>query len=208
MVLLQGNANPDESDGDKVSVLHFAAFDGQLDSASMLLLMKADPNTRDKHGQTPLFFAPSTKMCEALFNSQADCDLQNRHGQTAVHLAGRSGNEELLLWFANKVSKHCFNLQDCHGASALYYAAHAGVHRKNCHKMREMRMSTYTAKPITSSGAMTPSMLSRDEATDTADDVRSLCSAVDADNDGGINIQDLAEHLRKEKAAEEEGRMA
>jgi len=142
-LLLRARANPDESDSKGVSVLHFAAFDDQLDLCRALFQKKADANIRDKHGQTPLFFAPSTNICEVLTQNGAVFSLENRQGQTALHHAGRAGLGDVLMWFVSRVSKTCLDRHDNHGASALYYARKSGVKHTTIRQIRSMTISTH-----------------------------------------------------------------
>jgi len=126
-VVLQARANPNESDEKGVGVLHTASFDGQAELCRMLLEFKADANQADRHGQTPLFFSPVRAVCEVLFLHRADVNVMNMKKQSALHLAGRAGLGEVLVWLAGRVSKQVVETRDTHGATAAYYARHAGV---------------------------------------------------------------------------------
>lgn len=126
-VLLKAQADPNESDAKGVSVLHTVAFDGHVDQCKALLEGSANPNITDQHGQTPIFFAPSGAACAVLFAHLANVDAVNQKGQTALHLAGRAGLPEVLAWLSAHASKHMLELRDMHGATAAYYARHAGV---------------------------------------------------------------------------------
>lgn len=126
-MLLRAQADPNESDDRAVSVLHGAAFDGQWDICRELLDARAAANVADRHGQTPLFFAPSRPVCELLCSSRADIQQTNHKGQSAVHFAGQAGLDEVLLWFSDRVDVALLELHDVHGATAAYYARAAGV---------------------------------------------------------------------------------
>lgn len=125
--LLTHRADCCEKDDRGVALLHLAAFAGQSGICKLLLMAKAEVNVADQHGQTPLFFAPSRVVCEALHHRRADISLLNHKGQSALHLAGRAGISEVLLWLSSHVSKMLLELTDVHGASAAHYASVAGV---------------------------------------------------------------------------------
>lgn len=126
-LLLTARANPNEKDTKGVGVLHIAAFDGQPELCKLLLDSKAEANMVDQHGQSPLFFAPLSGVCEVLCGRKADVNLMNQKGQSALHLAGQAGLDQVLVWLAGRVSKPVLELRDVHGATAAYYARHAGV---------------------------------------------------------------------------------
>ncbi|CAE7203548.1 XBOS33 [Symbiodinium necroappetens] len=63
-LLLRSRADANFSTlGSQVAPLHMAAFDGSVEMMKLLLNRGADVNVRDRHGQTPLFFAPSPETC-------------------------------------------------------------------------------------------------------------------------------------------------
>jgi uncharacterized protein len=56
-VLLEAGADPNASDKDSMTALHFAASRGDSTMAALLLKSKANPNLRDTAGLTPLMYA-------------------------------------------------------------------------------------------------------------------------------------------------------
>jgi len=126
-VLLLASADPNEMNGKGVSLLHRVAYDGHLDGIKLLIDATADPNALDQHGQTPLFFAPNKAVCAALVNVGADVNAVNLKGQSALHLAGRAGLSEVLACICPLTAKKVPELRDVHGATAGYYARHAGI---------------------------------------------------------------------------------
>ncbi|CAK0846606.1 unnamed protein product [Prorocentrum cordatum] len=127
--LLKARADANESDDKGVSLLHVAAFDGAPELCGALLEAGACANAKDRHGQTPLFFAPSGEVCELLHKYGAACDQTNQKGQLALHLAGRAGLSDVLAWLAQPghMPEPMLEQKDVHGATAAYYAHHAGV---------------------------------------------------------------------------------
>ncbi|CAL1172827.1 unnamed protein product [Cladocopium goreaui] len=126
-LLLQARADPNDRDAKGVCVLHSASFDGLGDLCQSLLKARADANAADQHGQTAFFFAPSSKVCDVLLEGKADVNAVNQKGQSALHLASRAGLSEVLHWMAPRVSHEVMELRDVHGATAAYYARHAGI---------------------------------------------------------------------------------
>jgi len=125
-LFLRARADPNDHDAKGVSALHLAAFDGNLDICRSLLMARANVDSCDRHGQTPLFFAPTRDVCKLLTEKRADLSVVNRRGQTALHLAGRAGLSDVLAWFSTRVNKSLTELRDAHGATARNYLDHAG----------------------------------------------------------------------------------
>mmetsp|Transcript_51921 Transcript_51921/g.110331 ORF Transcript_51921/g.110331 Transcript_51921/m.110331 type:complete len:495 (-) Transcript_51921:584-2068(-) len=127
--LLRAKANPNTRDTKGVCALHLAVFDGNLDLCRVLLAAKGEVDVCDRHGQTPLFFAPTKDICKLLVERRSDVTILNRKGQSALHLAGRAGLHEVLDWFSTRVSKQLVDLRDVHGATAKFYIQQSGVPR-------------------------------------------------------------------------------
>ncbi|CAE7803072.1 ANKRD36C [Symbiodinium sp. CCMP2592] len=126
-LLVEARANPNETDAKGVCVLHTAAFDGLADLCRTLLQARADANAADQHGQTALFFSPLSSVCDVLLEHKANVNALNQKGQSALHLASRAGLTEVLVWMAPRVSRDVVDMRDTHGATAAYYARHAGI---------------------------------------------------------------------------------
>jgi cytohesin len=56
-LLLDGGAEPDAADDDRMTPLHFAARDGFVEVAELLIAKGADVNARDRAGRTALYYA-------------------------------------------------------------------------------------------------------------------------------------------------------
>jgi len=126
-LLIDNKADVNASDEKGVGVLHHACFNGQVDFVTTLLESQADPNQQDRHGQTPLFFAPTRAVCEMLFQHLCDTNLVNTNGQSALHLAGRAGFGEVLLWMSKNVPRAFLELKDIHGWSPADYARRSKI---------------------------------------------------------------------------------
>lgn len=72
------------------TLLHFAAHDGRMDVARLLLSKGAEVNSKDDAGFTPLHvaaFSDHAEIVELLLSHQADIDAKNHSGLTALMVA-------------------------------------------------------------------------------------------------------------------------
>jgi len=130
-VLLKAGLSPDECDEKGATPLHMATFEGNAPLCIVLLEGKADTNSRDTRGQSPIFFAPISRICRQLCEHQADVNLLNKKGQSALHLAGRAGFKDVHQWLVKYVrrleslagytSPSLVDLRDCHGKTSACY---------------------------------------------------------------------------------------
>merc|ERR1712137_1301155 len=125
--LLHARADPNVCDKEGVGLLHLAVFDGQVELCRELLKAKSDPNFADQHGQTPMFFAPTTSICELLFQNRADPGAVNHRSQSALHLAAHAGFIDVLVWLSSRVTRAVLEFRDNHGATAADYACHTNA---------------------------------------------------------------------------------
>jgi ankyrin repeat protein len=74
-------------------------------SMKRLLMAQADPNMGANDGRTPFHFAiQNPEMVKLLLDHGASVSAQNANGETAFHLAARSGNEEIVKLLLNRAS--------------------------------------------------------------------------------------------------------
>jgi len=126
-MLLRAKASPNLRDNKGVCPLHLASFDGNLEVCRVLMVGRADVDPCDRHGQTPLFFAPTRDICKLLMDRRADLTVLNRKGQSALHLAGRAGLQDVLAWFEARATRGLRDLADYHGKTARCYLQMQGV---------------------------------------------------------------------------------
>jgi ankyrin repeat protein len=118
--------------------LHWAAHNGHMDVARLLLASRADVNAvggpvRD----TPLHYATLNghmDVAQLLLANKADVAAKNNYGYTPLHRAAEEGNKnlaELLL-----ASKAEVNAKDNHGLTPLYLALGHG-HKDVAELLRE-----------------------------------------------------------------------
>lgn len=126
-LLLKNQVNPGAKDTGGITLLHFATFAGHLELVDLLIEHRADVNSRDRHEQTPLFFAPNPKVCERLLSARGDPGARNAKGQTVLHVASCSGLSDTVSWLASQVSPELLEIKDQHGKLASYYARKANM---------------------------------------------------------------------------------
>jgi len=125
-LLLTQGANANAKDHRGVGALHMAVFDGRVECIKLLLDAQADPNIGDRHGQTPLFFAPSRVVCELLIARRADLTVRNAKKQSPLHLAAHAGLDDAVSWFVDG-DRIAADALDAKGFTPMSYAAHSHV---------------------------------------------------------------------------------
>lgn len=92
-----GRAEPAHDSG--MSLLHWAALGGQAEAAAFLLDAGADPNARDRAGDTPLGAAAAgchVAVIRLLLARGADPELRNARGNRPYDMMTDAGATELL----------------------------------------------------------------------------------------------------------------
>lgn len=112
--------------------LHVACLLNNVEVAKSLLLYTADVNCLDKDGATPLLLAShftttnGMEMILLLLKNNASVNLQNVHGQAALHFACKSRKhtavEMLLRHGADPNIRTNINVGDTDGWTPLHYA--------------------------------------------------------------------------------------
>lgn len=99
-LLLDKGADPNAYDDDSDNVLVNAARYASLDCMKVLLQKKANPNLRNKFGQTPLMFCTQDidKM-KMLLHYGADVNAAARSGNTALLIACGAGGQAKQIKF-------------------------------------------------------------------------------------------------------------
>eukprot|EP00928_Gymnodinium_smaydae_P089057 TRINITY_DN73060_c0_g1_i1.p1 TRINITY_DN73060_c0_g1~~TRINITY_DN73060_c0_g1_i1.p1 ORF type:complete len:666 (-),score=155.95 TRINITY_DN73060_c0_g1_i1:106-2049(-) len=147
-LLLRFEADPDVVDESGRSSLHHAAKDGYVGICRCLRLAGADANIRDAKSWPPLFFAKRAGICTELFQASADLRaVSARDGSSALHVAARTGNTEVLSWLTARVDRAFLDLLDARGCTAEMW------------KVSKERRTTWR-KRKTQDGASSPSVAS------------------------------------------------
>jgi ankyrin repeat protein len=106
-LLISRGANANEVDGDRISVLEWAAISNRLSVAKVLLPRGGKVNHVDNFGMTPVLYAASvdfgdTAMAERLIAAGADLKAKNNQGLTALDLANNYHHRALANLLAGK----------------------------------------------------------------------------------------------------------
>ncbi len=122
-ILMDYRASIDGLDSDLRTPLHFAAANGQTAMVKLLLDSGANPYAVDSYLDSPCMDAASNDHVEsvrALLKVGVDTQLRNRYGQTALHLAARSGAKNAFVLLMSTMSKYDLGAEDVWGQSIIY----------------------------------------------------------------------------------------
>eukprot|EP00746_Dinoflagellata_sp_MGD_P000626 gnl/MRDRNA2_/MRDRNA2_101128_c0_seq1.p1 gnl/MRDRNA2_/MRDRNA2_101128_c0~~gnl/MRDRNA2_/MRDRNA2_101128_c0_seq1.p1 ORF type:complete len:328 (-),score=81.28 gnl/MRDRNA2_/MRDRNA2_101128_c0_seq1:166-1149(-) len=144
-LLLRHGADVNVFNAKGVTPLHLASFQGQHDLVSLLLDNRADPNAIDRFGQTPIFFADNELTCQVLVTFNADVNIQNHKGQSALHLAAHAGLQSTADWLCQHMSPEVATGQDMQGRTAHYCSVRTSA--KSVMKNLESKLQTVVAPP-------------------------------------------------------------
>ena len=105
--LISKGASANETDGDKISMLEWAAIGNRLSTAETLLRRGANVNHVDGRGMTALLYATSidygdTAMIQRLVAAGADTSTKNKDGLTALELAKSYNHSPSALLLSGK----------------------------------------------------------------------------------------------------------
>jgi ankyrin repeat protein len=100
LFLLQKGVNVQQQDYRGATALHFAAEDNLPEPIIHILSYKADPNTVDCHGNTPLRTAVFNargdyRVVKLLIEAGADPNKKNKYGKSPLDFAIQIKDEEL-----------------------------------------------------------------------------------------------------------------
>ncbi len=99
---LQQGANINARTAAGETGLIWAAKNGQVGMALMLVVKKASLDAQDPQGRTALFHASENNFYEivrGLIDGGADITIENREGKKALDMAIKSGNADVVLLF-------------------------------------------------------------------------------------------------------------
>jgi uncharacterized protein len=119
--LLAGDANPNQTDEEARTALHYAAMNGNLTIIAILIKAKAKLDPKDKLGNAPLHLAADRDQAEAaklLLDVGATVDAENKNGMTPLMVAANRGSLEIvqaLLAKGASVTKTDFTGRDAAG---------------------------------------------------------------------------------------------
>lgn len=107
------------------TALHLAACNHSVEVIKILLDAKADPNCKDEHGCTPLFFVQKIDEAKILLRYKADINIVNAGGNTpifnALFVNSNEPSDCLKLYLSHGVNK--INQTRSDGFGLLHEAA-------------------------------------------------------------------------------------
>ncbi|HJZ17905.1 MAG TPA: ankyrin repeat domain-containing protein [Stellaceae bacterium] len=119
--LLANDGNPNQTDEEARTGLHYGAMNGNLTIIAILIKATAKLDAKDKLGNTPLHLAADRNQVEAaklLLDVGAPVDPENKNGMTPLMLAANRGNIDVVLALLAKgasVTKTDFTGRDAAG---------------------------------------------------------------------------------------------
>jgi ankyrin repeat protein len=125
--LLDGYGDPNASQADGTTALHWAVFQDNLESVKRLLAAGADANAKNRYGVTPLAQAcvnGNAQIVRALLVAHADANAALPGGETALMTAARTGKADAVKALIEAGAK--VDAKDRKGQTALMWAADEG----------------------------------------------------------------------------------
>jgi uncharacterized protein len=127
--LLKAGADVNAAPADGMGALHWAAINGEVELAKMLLIAGANPAATTRlGGYTPLLLAATkgdAKMIDALITAGADPKSANANGTTALMLAAAAGRLDAVTLLIDR-GLDLDVVEKARGETALMFAAAAG----------------------------------------------------------------------------------
>src|SRR5437899_4703247 len=126
-LLLSNGTNPNQTDEESRSGLHYAAMSGNLRIIAILIKAGARLDPKEKLGNTPLHLAVERDQAEAaklLLDAGAAVDPESKSGMTPLMVAASRGNVEIvnaLLAKGANVAKTDYTGRDAAGWAAESY---------------------------------------------------------------------------------------
>ena len=140
--LLEQQVDVNTSEVDGTTALHWAAYQGDLDTAQLLLGAGATVDASNRYSVTPLTLASgrgNAPIVEALLDAGADANTTLPEGETVLMAAARSGNVDVLrLLLAHGADVRA--TEGWRGQTALMWAA-AENHPAAVHTLVELGAS-------------------------------------------------------------------
>ncbi|HMD64616.1 MAG TPA: ankyrin repeat domain-containing protein [Stellaceae bacterium] len=122
--LVANDGNPNQTDEEARTGLHYGAMNGNLTIIAILIKASAKLGVKDKLGNTALHLAADRNQAEAarlLLDVGAPVDAENKNGMTPLMVAANRGNIDIVLALLAKgasVTKTDFTGRDAAGWAA------------------------------------------------------------------------------------------
>ncbi len=99
LIVLGANVNWQDEDNYNLTPLHWAALNGSVEIARMLIDAGADVNVQTNGGRTPLHWAArrgEVEIARMLIDAGADVNVQDEWGKTSLHYAAEYEQIEVI----------------------------------------------------------------------------------------------------------------
>jgi uncharacterized protein len=122
--LVANDGNPNQTDEEQRTAMHYAAMNGNLTIIAILIKASAKLDPKDKLGNTPLHLAADRNQTEAvqlLLDVGAPVDAENKNGMTPLMVAAGRGSIDVVQALLAKhasVTKTDFTGRDAAGWAA------------------------------------------------------------------------------------------
>jgi ankyrin repeat protein len=123
-LFLQAGMSANVRDSEGRSALHFAAEDGSVEIAEILLDNGGDVNAANRNGGTPLMWARSARVASLLLDRGADARAKTSNGTTALMMAAQEGKADVARVLSERGAD--VNAKTANGSTALMVAAGKG----------------------------------------------------------------------------------
>jgi ankyrin repeat protein/L-ascorbate metabolism protein UlaG (beta-lactamase superfamily) len=125
--LIEKGCDVNKKDLNGNAALHHATFCDSIKMIDLLCTNKADVNSQNNLGQTPMILSimrNKPEIVSALLSNNADLSMIDNNGKTALHYAAIEGNIEIFeLLLKNKAE---VNIKDKEEHTPAYYAVYYG----------------------------------------------------------------------------------
>jgi len=96
-LLVAQGCNVDAPDVSGFTAMHWACKKGYVEMVDVLIELKANLNSSDRSGITPLHMCSSEQIMERLIMNGANVNVKNSHKETKLHLLASDPNEHSIL---------------------------------------------------------------------------------------------------------------
>lgn len=128
--LLAKGVNPNQSQPDGATALHWAVHRADSDSVAALLTVGADVNTTNRMGASPLFIAArngDAGLIAQLLEAGANPNLKLKMGETALMSAARAGTAEGVRLLVDAGAEVDVREQSRHQTALMWAAAQGHI---------------------------------------------------------------------------------
>jgi hypothetical protein len=140
-ILLDAGADPNLTNGDKMTPLTKVAFSGNIRMARILLAAGADPNIADHDGWRPLHYAArrqNSEMLEIILEAKADINARDGRGNAPLHYAASNGRTDLIYILLARGADETLENQEGKTAFKILHQYYSKKYTDNFNKFNEI----------------------------------------------------------------------